>query len=163
MRKNSNETELSRSEKARLAAYFRGRLLERRSQALQRLRHELESLDQAPTGGSGDFADMASSSVDRETFCGISAVESDAVSRIDHALRRIDEGTYGLCEECGGRIPQARLRILPFASLCVACKQREELEGEMGEAPAAAWNDADEYESEEPAGAFVLRGNRPGG
>ena len=48
---------------------------------------------------------------------------------IDEALRKIDEGTYGRCEECGEEINAERLRLLPFAIYCVDCQEkREELE-----------------------------------
>ncbi|HSH42276.1 MAG TPA: TraR/DksA C4-type zinc finger protein [Arenicellales bacterium] len=50
-------------------------------------------------------------------------------ARIQHlrlALRRIDEGDYGCCEECGRDIPEARLEIDPAADHCVACAQRHE-------------------------------------
>jgi len=161
--KNDKKRKFSRSERARLAAYFRGRLLERRQKAALRLSKELASLEEGANGSSGDFADMASSSTDRETLYGIGTVESDALSRIDYALRRIDEGTYGLCEECGERIPKPRLRIVPFATLCVSCQQREELEGAARETVARAWRPADDGESEEIAAPSVLRGSRPGG
>jgi len=163
MKRKRNKTRLARNEKVRMTAYFRGRLLERRQQAFQRLRHGLESLDEGGNGSSGDFADMAASSTDRETLYGIGSVESDALYRIDHALQRIDEGTYGLCEDCGGPIPRARLRALPFAALCVPCQQREEREDATGEASGATWRAEDEYDSEESEAAAVLRGSRPGG
>ena len=41
---------------------------------------------------------------------------------IDKALVKIDAGTYGICERCGQPIPKERLRALPYAALCVACK-----------------------------------------
>lgn len=47
-------------------------------------------------------------------------------TRIEMALRRIDEGEWGVCEECGRDIPQGRMEIDPAATLCVDCKQRSE-------------------------------------
>lgn len=46
---------------------------------------------------------------------------------IDQALQRIDAGTYGDCEECGGKITLERLRAIPFASLCLKCQEAEEI------------------------------------
>ncbi|TAL16310.1 MAG: DNA-binding protein, partial [Frankiales bacterium] len=46
--------------------------------------------------------------------------------QVERALARLDEGTYGRCENCGNPIPKARLQAFPRATLCVACKQREE-------------------------------------
>jgi DnaK suppressor protein len=49
--------------------------------------------------------------------------------KIDEAMRKIDEGTYGICEDCSEEISEGRLKILPFAILCRDCQEkREELE-----------------------------------
>jgi DnaK suppressor protein len=60
--------------------------------------------------------------VDRERNLALSAQASAAVEEIDDALRKIDRKSYGACERCHQPIPKARLRALPFARLCVACK-----------------------------------------
>ncbi|HEX6968214.1 MAG TPA: TraR/DksA C4-type zinc finger protein [Micromonosporaceae bacterium] len=48
-----------------------------------------------------------------------------SLTDITEALRRMDEGRYGVCEKCGDRIPRERLEILPQARTCVPCRQRE--------------------------------------
>lgn len=45
---------------------------------------------------------------------------------INDAFQKLLDGTYGVCEECGERIPEARLRLIPAVSLCVACKRHRE-------------------------------------
>jgi len=60
--------------------------------------------------------------VDRERDLALSAQALAAVEEIDEALERIELGTYGACERCHQPIPKSRLRALPFARLCVACK-----------------------------------------
>jgi DnaK suppressor protein len=60
--------------------------------------------------------------VDRERNLALSAQASAAVEEIDDALRKIERKSYGGCERCHQAIPKARLRALPFARLCVACK-----------------------------------------
>ena len=60
--------------------------------------------------------------VDRERDLALSAQALLAVEEIDDAQRKIDRKTYGACERCHDPIPKARLRALPFARLCVACK-----------------------------------------
>ncbi len=60
--------------------------------------------------------------VDRERNLALSAQALAAVEEIDDALRKIERKSYGACERCGQAIPKARLRALPFARLCVACK-----------------------------------------
>jgi len=60
--------------------------------------------------------------VERERDLALSAQARGAVDEIDLALHRMDIGTYGVCERCGVAIPRARLKALPYASMCVACK-----------------------------------------
>lgn len=60
--------------------------------------------------------------IDRERDLALSAQARLAVDEIDHAITKIKNGTYGRCESCGQPIPKARLKALPQARLCVACK-----------------------------------------
>ena len=60
--------------------------------------------------------------VERERDLALSAQARAAVEEIDRALAKIDEGTYGICEQCGEPIPRERLKALPYAALCVRCK-----------------------------------------
>jgi DnaK suppressor protein len=60
--------------------------------------------------------------VERERDLLLSAQARAAVEEIDRALAKMDAGTYGVCERCGNPIPKARLKALPYAALCVACK-----------------------------------------
>ena len=53
-------------------------------------------------------------------------MKSETLNRIDTALRRINDGTYGGCFECGGQIAEARLRALPFAMRCKDCEEAHE-------------------------------------
>jgi DnaK suppressor protein len=53
-------------------------------------------------------------------------MKAETLKRIDAALRRLDEGTYGECFECGDAIAEARLRALPFAVRCKACEEAHE-------------------------------------
>lgn len=81
------------------------------------LEHEPGDVQFDEEGGEG-----GSSNVDREVDLVLSAQARAAISDIDRALTKIDAGTYGICEQCGKPIPEARLQALPHASLCVACK-----------------------------------------
>lgn len=54
-------------------------------------------------------------------------IKAETVKRIDTALRRVDEGTYGDCFECGDEIAEARLRALPFALRCKDCENTQEV------------------------------------
>ena len=60
--------------------------------------------------------------VERERDLALSAQARAAVDEIDRALAKIDAGNYGVCERCGEPIKRARLKALPHAALCIACK-----------------------------------------
>ena len=64
----------------------------------------------------------ATANIDRERDLALSAQARAAVEEIDYAIAKIGSGTYGRCEGCGQPIPKARLKALPQARLCVACK-----------------------------------------
>jgi DnaK suppressor protein len=71
---------------------------------------------------SGDIYDQASSERDRELGLLLGDREREKLHSIDEALLRIDEGEYGICEECEEEIPLGRLKAMPFARHCVKCK-----------------------------------------
>src|SRR5437773_1202610 len=73
-----------------------------------------------------EYADAGSATFEREKELSISNNLRDLMERIEQALSRIDAGTYGLCVRCGKPIEKARIRALPYASLCLADKQAEE-------------------------------------
>ena len=81
------------------------------------LEHEPGDVQFDEEGGEG-----GTSNVDRELDLVLSAQARAAAAEIDRALDKIENGTYGLCEQCGQPIPDARLQALPQAALCVACK-----------------------------------------
>lgn len=80
-------------------------------------------------GDVGDIYDLASDERDRELDILISDRDREKIAEIDEALEKIKDGTYGICEECGTRIPKQRLMIMPFARLCVNCKSQMEKSG----------------------------------
>lgn len=71
---------------------------------------------------SGDIYDQASSERDRELDLLLGDREREKLRNIDEALLKIEEGEYGICEECEEEIPVGRLKIVPFARYCVRCK-----------------------------------------
>ena len=76
-----------------------------------------------------DEGDKALSDLAEETGFTLVDLRRDTLEKIDHALKKLEEGTYGICEDCGNDISEQRLKALPFAVHCVECKQRhEELE-----------------------------------
>ena len=90
------------------------------------LKAEAESLTEEMEPGDVQFdeesGEGATIAVDRERDLTLSAQALAAVEEIDAALAKLDDGTYGICENCHTLIPRARLKALPYARLCVACK-----------------------------------------
>lgn len=77
-------------------------------------------------GAGDDVADAGSKTFEREQEMSIADNARDLLLQTEKALQRIDEGTYGACESCGGPIGKARLQAFPRATLCLQCKQAEE-------------------------------------
>jgi DnaK suppressor protein len=57
--------------------------------------------------------------------------EAREINQIDNALNKIEKGKYGVCECCGDNISKQRLMVIPFASLCIKCKEAEERDQEI--------------------------------
>ena len=71
-------------------------------------------------------ADLGSDAFEQTLSLALLENESSAIREIDAALERMDEGTYGACEDCASPIDKARPRALPQATLCRRCKSLEE-------------------------------------
>ena len=78
------------------------------------------------SGYSFHMADMASDSYDRELSLNIAGEEQEIIYEIDDALKRMEEGKFGLCMSCDKKIPQKRLNAVPYAKYCIQCKSKEE-------------------------------------
>lgn len=73
-----------------------------------------------------EYADAGTFTFERERDLSLGNNIRDLLDKVGHALRRIAEGSYGICERCGQPIDKARLKALPYSSLCIRCKQLEE-------------------------------------
>ncbi len=92
-----------------------------------------DSLNRSQAGNSGDLsshsfhmADQGTDNFDREFAANLLSSEQDVLYEIDEALRRIDQGTYGICEMSGKPIEKERLKFLPFARYSVAVQSEME-------------------------------------
>ena len=92
-----------------------------------------EALEMNADDGVKDSVDMSLQDVNQEIALRLGERESRMVAEIDEALRRIDEGTYGVCERCGNPIPEARLEALPTARFDAACQSELETRQGLGE------------------------------
>ncbi len=71
-------------------------------------------------------ADLASETFEREKDLAIRESVESMIHKVINALEKIDRGTYGMCDACGRAIKKARLKALPFATLCLDCQDRLE-------------------------------------
>jgi DnaK suppressor protein len=72
-----------------------------------------------------EYADSGTATFEREKDLSLENNVRDLLEKIEKALSRMDEGTFGLCERCGKPIEKARIKALPYASLCIKDKQAE--------------------------------------
>lgn len=104
---------------------FKMLLLEQRTEVLNRL-HAFRAETLAPVGERGDEGDRATSELDLSRAVRDQERANMLLPKIDRALQRIVEGSYGLCEVCEEPIGIARLKARPVATLCIACKEEQE-------------------------------------
>jgi DnaK suppressor protein len=110
---------------------FRARLEEERDrlevliddyeQELEEARMSESSSDRSPDPGN---AEASSTKLEYAKELSLEQNTLDLLSKVEWALAKMDEGTYGICESCGKSIPLARLDVLPYATLCVDCARR---------------------------------------
>jgi DnaK suppressor protein len=107
---------------------LKAQLLETRKEILSRLQAKLQTDDQIGQHWSDprDVEDWASITLTEELFRLLSRNEVQELQQIDEALRRMKEGTYGICRRCGNPIPYARLEMIPWTDLCHMCSRELE-------------------------------------
>ena len=106
---------------------LRAALLQRREELLDQINGGLADSRLDTVGARfDDIADRASDALYSELAQGVAEIATAGLRKIDRALERLEAKTYGRCEECGKPIPKARLSLLPFADLCVACQREVE-------------------------------------
>ncbi|MDP3804356.1 MAG: TraR/DksA C4-type zinc finger protein [Candidatus Omnitrophota bacterium] len=119
--------------KPELKAY-RAMLVKERDKVGGGLSHIAETtLNKSQREASGDLsgysyhmADMASDDYERDFSLGRATDEQKIMYAIDEAMKRITEGTYGNCLQCGKAIPKKRLKALPYTEMCIECQKVRE-------------------------------------
>lgn len=84
------------------------------------------SLPDEGESGDEDTADLAAAMMDKEIDLSVEDETMDLINAIDHALEKIEDGTYGICDISGEAIPKSRLELIPWASLTVTCQAMSE-------------------------------------
>lgn len=110
-------------------------LLAKRTKLIQELGLLKKTTEATVKDSSGDLssysyhmADQGTDAMEREKAFLFASKDGRLLYHIDEALRRIKDKTYGKCVQCGKAISAARLEAVPHARLCIACKEKEELE-----------------------------------
>ncbi|HPC01336.1 MAG TPA: RNA polymerase-binding protein DksA [Syntrophales bacterium] len=107
------------------------------NQEINKLLSEAEKTVSEMTNGKDNYPDpndRASLEADRNFELRIRDRERKLIAKMREAIQRIDNGTYGICEACGGEISEKRLMARPVTTLCIDCKTKQEkLEKMMGE------------------------------
>jgi DnaK suppressor protein len=113
----------------------------RRAELRKRLGGELADLrNVTATDPTGDSADAAFDSGSEEIASQLAELEARELSKIERALLRMKQGTYGVCEGCQTKIPVARLNALPYSTTCVRCQREMETNGDLsGDGSQASW------------------------
>ncbi len=104
------------------------KLLAERKELLAKLNSEEDKFrtEAMVSSGRGDSSDLASDEGDYRKMEALNAMDAKRLKAIENALKRISEGKYGYCLQCGKKIPEGRLRAIPSAVLCVECKSENE-------------------------------------
>lgn len=115
-------------------AEFKQKILKIKENLLEGIQHISEdTLKKSQKDASGDIsgytyhmADVATDSYDREFSLGLASNESNLLYELDDAMKKIEEGIFGVCEECKSGIAKTRLNAVPYARRCVKCQEKKE-------------------------------------
>jgi DnaK suppressor protein len=106
--------------------YYKKKLLTRREELLQTIARTEEEGRNADADPNVDLADKAANSYTKEFLFDQTNTDRSILQLVDEALRRIREGKYGACVNCGEELQLKRLEAVPWARHCVACQQKHE-------------------------------------
>lgn len=109
---------------------YRKMMLDRKQEISYLLSEFKNESTQVETGIAQDVGDKAESSYTKEFLMSLSDTERKQLLLIDEALKRIDDGNFGICKECEKAIKKKRLNAVPWAPLCIECQQKEEEESD---------------------------------
>lgn len=99
---------------------------EEKQKILRHLEDLTDSSEEGLQDSSGDEVDIASMEISQASLQKIGKRETYLLKKIDLALKKMEDGTYGECEECGEQISVPRLMARPVAQLCIDCKTEQE-------------------------------------
>jgi DnaK suppressor protein len=131
---------------------FKQILQDEKKKIIRHLEDLSDTAEQELGGTGGDPIDIASMEINQAALQKIGNRETYLLKKIDYALRKIDEGSYGECESCGEDIGVARLKARPVAQLCIDCKTEQENEERKFSGRERKESDEDVFYEEEDEG-----------
>jgi RNA polymerase-binding transcription factor len=115
---------------------LRERLLQQKQEIISMYQQDLRAGQESADDGTEDIVDRANNSYNRELMFSLSDSERQLLLQVEDALRRIDDGAYGNCSNCGRSIAMPRLQAIPWARFCIDCQELAE-KGLLSEAEAS--------------------------
>jgi DnaK suppressor protein len=112
--------------------YFKQILINQLKDLLNEAQKTVTNLIQEGKGNVPDLTDLASLETDRTFLLRIKDRERKLISKIQETLKKVENGTYGICERCGKEIDEERLKARPVASYCAECKKTLEAMEKLG-------------------------------
>jgi DnaK suppressor protein len=122
------------------------RLVARRNSLRRALAGELADLQ--GVRGDGDAADVAFDTGSDEISSQLAELEARELSQIERAIARMKQGSYGVCEGCGKKIPVTRLNALPYSTFCIECQREMERNPSWGDHRGGNWEKV--YDAQTP-------------
>jgi DnaK suppressor protein len=105
---------------------LRERLQKQRDEILDMYKQDLRAGQESADDGTEDIVDRANNAYNRELMFSLSDSERTTLLQIENALRRMDEGSYGRCANCGQTVNILRLEAVPWARFCIDCQELAE-------------------------------------
>ncbi|MDA3055473.1 MULTISPECIES: RNA polymerase-binding protein DksA [unclassified Campylobacter] len=106
--------------------FFKKLLEERKEQIIKNINKSADEIAELRSNGAVDDFDVASVNTDSNLEYAISLKQRIEFQKIEKALKKIENGNYGICEECEEQINLERLKAKPHASLCISCREISE-------------------------------------
>ena len=124
--KNYKPTQKEKFMNAKMKEYFRLKLIDWKNELLKESSQTLENLQKEENTTKPDITDRASEEIERSFMLRTRDRERKLINKIEAALRRIEEGSYGYCEETGEQIGVKRLEARPIATLSLEAQEIHE-------------------------------------
>ncbi len=127
---NSGKKKFNKKE----SAEFKKIILRKKEEILEGIKHiSDDTLKKSQKDAAGDIsgytyhmADVATDTYDREFSLGLASSGREILYELDDAMKKIEEGSFGICESCHSLIAKTRLKAVPSARLCVKCQEKKE-------------------------------------